>query len=93
MPLLPCFLLAASSTWVGDGKLYSFFYCLTSLIVSGKAFFVGPGNQLGDRIPIEEAEDHIFGVVMMNDWSGKQLSASHLQIIIQVSRTSMQYNN
>lgn len=34
------------------------------------AFFVGPGNKLGDPIPIDKAQDHIFGMVLMNDWSG-----------------------
>lgn len=35
------------------------------------AFFVGgPATQLGQPIPIEKAEDHIFGMVLMNDWSG-----------------------
>jgi len=34
------------------------------------AFFVGPGNQLGEPISIKNAEDHIFGFVLMNDWSG-----------------------
>jgi len=34
------------------------------------AFFVGPGNQLGEPISIKDAEDHIFGFVLMNDWSG-----------------------
>ena len=33
-------------------------------------FFVGPANQLGHRIKMENAEDHIFGLVLMNDWSG-----------------------
>ena len=32
---------------------------------------VGPGNQLGEPIPISRAHDHIFGMVLMNDWSGK----------------------
>lgn len=31
---------------------------------------MGPPNALGHRIPIDNAEDHIFGVVLMNDWSG-----------------------
>jgi len=36
------------------------------------AFFVGgPENQLGDPIPIDTAEDHIFGMVLMNDWSAR----------------------
>lgn len=34
------------------------------------AFFVGTGNALGEHIPIEKADDYIFGVVLMNDWSG-----------------------
>lgn len=34
------------------------------------AALVGPGNKLGQPIRIAEAEDHIFGVVLMNDWSG-----------------------
>jgi fumarylacetoacetase len=34
------------------------------------AFVVGKGNQLGKSISVDEADDHIFGVVLMNDWSG-----------------------
>lgn len=34
------------------------------------AYFVGTGNALGDPIPMDKAEEHIFGVVLMNDWSG-----------------------
>jgi fumarylacetoacetase len=37
------------------------------------AFLVGVGNQLGDRIPIENAEEHIFGMVIMNDWSARDI--------------------
>lgn len=35
-----------------------------------QAFFVGPGNKLGEPIPISKAHEHIFGMVLMNDWSG-----------------------
>lgn len=35
-----------------------------------QAFFVGPGNKLESRIPISKAHEHIFGMVLMNDWSG-----------------------
>lgn len=35
------------------------------------AFFTGPGNKLGEPIPVERAHEHIFGMVLMNDWSGK----------------------
>lgn len=37
------------------------------------AFFVGVGNDLGEKIPIEKAEEHIFGVVVMNDWSARDI--------------------
>lgn len=32
---------------------------------------MGPGNPLGDRIGIDDVENHMFGVVLLNDWSGK----------------------
>lgn len=34
-------------------------------------FFVGKPTKHFQRVPITEAEDYIFGVVMLNDWSGK----------------------
>lgn len=34
---------------------------------------VGRGNELGSRIPIEEAEDHILGMCILNDWSARDL--------------------
>lgn len=36
-------------------------------------FFVGSGNDLGSPIPIDEAEDHIFGMVLVNDWSARDI--------------------
>ncbi|EEA28385.1 hypothetical protein EYB25_000681 [Talaromyces marneffei] len=39
------------------------------------AAFVGTGNKLGQPVPIEEAEDHIFGLVLMNDWSARDIQA------------------
>ena len=35
--------------------------------------FIGPGNKLGDRITIQEARDHIFGIVLLNDWSARDI--------------------
>ena len=37
------------------------------------ATIVGPGNELGKPIDINDAEEHIFGLVVMNDWSGRYL--------------------
>ncbi|EGE07802.1 fumarylacetoacetase [Trichophyton equinum CBS 127.97] len=39
------------------------------------AVFVGKGNKLGEPIPIDQAEDHLFGVVLMNDWSARDIQA------------------
>jgi fumarylacetoacetase len=36
-------------------------------------FFVGPGNELGRPIPIQNAHDHIFGLVLVNDWSARDI--------------------
>ncbi len=36
-------------------------------------FFVGPGNEMGAPIPIEEADSHIFGMVLVNDWSARDI--------------------
>jgi fumarylacetoacetase len=35
--------------------------------------FIGPGNALGKPIPITEAEAHLFGVVLLNDWSARDI--------------------
>ena len=37
------------------------------------AAFVGTPNKMGEPIPIAEAKDHIFGVVLMNDWSARDI--------------------
>nr|DBA31850.1 TPA: hypothetical protein GDO54_007619 [Pyxicephalus adspersus] len=37
------------------------------------AFFVGLGNNLGEPIPIQRADKHIFGMVLMNDWSARDI--------------------
>ncbi|XP_052181670.1 fumarylacetoacetase-like [Diospyros lotus] len=39
------------------------------------AAVVGPGNELGKPIDISEAGDHIFGVVLMNDWSARDIQS------------------
>ncbi len=36
-------------------------------------FFTGSGNQLGQPIPIAQAEEHIFGMVLVNDWSARDI--------------------
>ncbi|TDI77937.1 MAG: fumarylacetoacetase [Bacteroidetes bacterium] len=36
-------------------------------------FFVGPGNEMGTTIPITDTPDHIFGMVLVNDWSARDI--------------------
>ena len=37
------------------------------------AFITTDANPLGEPIPIEEAEDYIFGLVLFNDWSARDI--------------------
>ena len=41
--------------------------------------FVGPGNALGEPIPIDEAEQHIFGLCLVNDWSARDIQSWEYQ--------------
>jgi fumarylacetoacetase len=42
-------------------------------------FVVGPGNALGRPIPVEKASEHVFGVVLLNDWSARDIQAWEYQ--------------
>ncbi|ABE36868.1 fumarylacetoacetase [Paraburkholderia xenovorans LB400] len=35
--------------------------------------YVGAGSELGTPIPVDEAEHHLFGVSLLNDWSARDL--------------------
>lgn len=37
------------------------------------AFVTTDANHLGEPIPVEEAEDYIFGLVLFNDWSARDI--------------------
>nr|DAD23532.1 TPA_asm: hypothetical protein HUJ06_024995 [Nelumbo nucifera] len=39
------------------------------------AAVIGPGNELGKPVDVNEAADHIFGLVLMNDWSARDIQA------------------
>ncbi|MBD5606720.1 MAG: fumarylacetoacetase [Candidatus Eremiobacteraeota bacterium] len=43
------------------------------------AFIAGPGNALGEPIPIDAAGDHIFGCALMNDWSARDVQSWEYQ--------------
>lgn len=36
-------------------------------------FFIGTGNSLGKPTSVNQAEDHIFGFVLVNDWSARDI--------------------
>jgi fumarylacetoacetase len=36
-------------------------------------FFIGPGSELGRPVPVNSASDHIFGMVLVNDWSARDI--------------------
>lgn len=42
-------------------------------------FFVGRGNAQGAAIPITDAESHIFGLCLVNDWSARDIQAWEYQ--------------
>jgi len=42
-------------------------------------FFAGPGNALGQPIPIADAEQHIFGLCLLNDWSARDMQSWEYQ--------------
>jgi fumarylacetoacetase len=39
------------------------------------AFIVGQGNAMGQPIPIDQTEDHMFGMVLFNDWSARDIQS------------------
>lgn len=43
------------------------------------AVYIGSGNDLGQSIPIESAEQHIFGIGLLNDWSARDIQAWEYQ--------------
>jgi fumarylacetoacetase len=40
---------------------------------------IGTGNALGSAIPIGEAEEHVFGLCLLNDWSARDIQAWEYQ--------------
>jgi len=42
-------------------------------------FFIGEGNVRNTSIPLTEAENHIFGLCLVNDWSARDIQAWEYQ--------------
>lgn len=41
--------------------------------------FIGTGNALGEPIPMDEAENHVFGICLLNDWSARDIQGWEYQ--------------
>jgi fumarylacetoacetase len=37
--------------------------------------YIGAENKLGESVPIEQADDHVFGYCLFNDWSARDIQA------------------
>jgi fumarylacetoacetase len=41
--------------------------------------FIGQGNALGEPVAITQAEEHVFGICLLNDWSARDIQAWEYQ--------------
>ena len=41
--------------------------------------FIGTANELGERVSIHDAEDHVFGLCLLNDWTARDIQAWEYQ--------------
>ena len=41
--------------------------------------FLGPGNTMGEPVPIAKAEEHVVGVCLLNDWSARDIQTWEYQ--------------
>jgi fumarylacetoacetase len=41
--------------------------------------FIGLGNPLGEAVPLEQAEHHLFGLCLVNDWSARDIQTWEYQ--------------
>jgi fumarylacetoacetase len=41
--------------------------------------YIGVGNELGQRVPLADAEAHVFGLCLLNDWSARDIQGWEYQ--------------
>jgi fumarylacetoacetase len=41
--------------------------------------FIGPANALGEPVPMQDAEQHVFGLCLFNDWSARDVQGWEYQ--------------
>lgn len=62
-----------------DAEIPSFGPCKRLDYELELGIYLGKGNKLGDAIAIEDAENHVFGLCVFNDWSARDLQAWEYQ--------------
>ena len=68
-----------SGQFKGDGEAPSFALCRRLDYELELGAIIGPGNSLGHAVAIDAAEDQLFGVVLLNDWSARDIQAWEYQ--------------
>ncbi|NYT35723.1 fumarylacetoacetase [Allopusillimonas soli] len=63
----------------GDGAEPGFGPCRRLDYELELGIFVGQGNPQGTRVDIADAESHVFGLCILNDWSARDLQAWEYQ--------------
>lgn len=59
-------------TQLEEGKPPAYSACRALDFELEMAFFVGgPETQVGEPVAVDRAHEHIFGMVIMNDWSAR----------------------
>lgn len=67
--------VSTSSTNEAGGPVPEFGPSLRLDIEAELGFVVGVGNAMGTAIPAADAGDHLFGAVLFNDWSARDIQA------------------
>ena len=63
----------------GDGQAPGFGPCRRLDYELELGVFTGQGNAPGQRIPLDQAENHAFGLCLLNDWSARDIQAWEYQ--------------
>lgn len=64
---------------VSEGEAPGFGPCTRLDYELELGIFAGTGNAQGDRITIDKAEEHVFGLCILNDWSARDIQAWEYQ--------------
>jgi len=68
-----------SQTKAPDAAEPSFGPCKRMDFELEMGIFIGTGNALGTSISIDEADDHVFGMCLFNDWSARDIQGWEYQ--------------